>query len=220
MMETKMETKIERRMVSRQVAPVRLKTRADGSKVITGYGLVFYDAADPQTQFWLWDDFVERISPKALDRAISEKHDARGLFNHDPDNLLGRVGNGTMRVSKDAKGGLYEIDFDESDPDHQRVAAKLERGDLSGSSFSFYPVRTTWGQETIDGKTVDVRVIEDIDLVDMGPVTFPAYEATTAGMRSAGGLEDALAERAARRRAREAEAIEIDLRTARAIAEG
>lgn len=212
-------TKLERRQVSLQVAPVQLATRADGKRVITGYGLVFYDAADPATQYWLWDDFVERISPQALDRAITEKHDARGLFNHDSNNLLGRVANGTMRVSKDARGGLYEIDFDEADPDHQRVARKLERGDLSGSSFSFYAKRITWGQEVIDGKTVDVRLIEDIDLVDMGPVTFPAYESTTAGMRSAGGVDDVLAERTAWRRAREAESIDIDLRLARAQAE-
>lgn len=210
---------LHRRVVSRQLAPVKLVTRADGQKMITGYGLVFYSADDPATQFWLWSDFVERISAKALDRAISEKHDARGLFNHDPNNLLGRVSTGTMRISKDARGGLYEIDFDEKDSDHQRVAAKLQRGDLSGSSFSFYPIRTSWHEEVIDGKTVDVRVIEDIDLVDMGPVTFPAYEATSAGLRSLGGADDAISERDERRRRREAESIEIDLRLARARAE-
>ena len=212
---------LERRNVSQRLAPVRVEKREDGSQSIVGYGAVFYNADDPGTEYWLWSDVVERIAATAFDRAINEKHDARGLFNHDPDNLLGRVANATMAISKDAKGMRYEIQVDPQDPDHQRVLRKIERGDLTGSSFAFYATTVTWREETKDGKTTDVRVIEDLELVDTGPVTFPAYESTTAGVRSAEGREDVRDEwqafRAERRKA-EAESIAVDLRLAEVLA--
>jgi HK97 family phage prohead protease len=214
---------LERRVVNQRLAPVRIETRGDGKKVITGYGAVFYSADDPGTEYWLWGDIAERIAPGAFDRAIAEQHDARGLFNHDPDNLLGRVSNGTMTISKDAKGMRYEIPVDEADPDHQRVVRKIERGDLTGSSFAFYPTTITWREETKDGKTYDLRIIEDLELVDTGPVTYPAYESTTAGVRSAQGQEDVRTEWQAwkeHRRQAEAEWIEIDLRMAQVLGDG
>ncbi len=56
----------------------------------------------------------------------------------------------------------------------------MSRGDLNGSSFDSYPTKTTY-QESEAGT---LCVIEDCDLPDVGPVTFPAYEGTTAGFRA------------------------------------
>jgi HK97 family phage prohead protease len=94
----------EYRISPKRLAPVWVENRAAGKKAIVGYGAVFYSDTDPGTEYWLWGDVVERISPGAFDRALKERHDARGLFNHDPSNLLGRVTNGTMRLSVDRKG--------------------------------------------------------------------------------------------------------------------
>lgn len=171
---------IERRFISAATAPVRVETREDGKRVIIGYGAVFYNADDPGTEYAMWSDLVERVAPTAFDRALREKDDARGLFNHDPDNLLGRVSAGTMRLSVDSKGLRYEIDA----PDTQTgrdVVSMIERGDLTGSSFAFIPKRVIW----IEEETRSIRVIEDVELFDTGPVTYPAYEATTTGLRSA-----------------------------------
>lgn len=217
-----MTKQLERRNTSQRLAPVRVETREDGSQYLVGYGAVFYSADDPGTEYWLWSDVVERIAPTAFDRAIAERHDARGLFNHDPDNLLGRVANDTMAIAKDAKGMRYEIKVDPQDPDHQRVLRKIERGDLSGSSFAFYPTTITWKEEVKEGRSYDVRIIEDLELVDTGPVTFPAYESSTAGVRSAEGREDVRGEWEAwrtERRQAEAERIGVDLRLAQVLAD-
>lgn len=161
---------------------LKMETREDQSKFIRGYAAVFYDEADPAgTEYWLWSDVVERLMPGCFDRALKEKHDARCVFNHDPDALLGRVSAGSLRLSVDAKGLLYECDQDNADPDWQRVAAKIDRGDVTGSSFAFLPTRTTWTEVKADQQTYWVRGIEEVDLFDASPVTWPAYTGTTAG---------------------------------------
>ncbi len=81
-----------------------------------------------------------------------------------------------------AEGLAYEIPFDAKDLDHQRVASKLDRGDVTGSSFAFVATRTSWiEQKQPDGDYIYIRQIEDLDLYDVGPVTYPAYTGTTAG---------------------------------------
>lgn len=164
--------------------PVELRELEDGTKAIEGYAAVFYRADDPGTQYSLWEDSVERISPLAFREALKRKDDARALFNHNPDNLLGRVSAGTLGLKVDKVGLRYSIRFDESDPDHQRVARKLERGDLSGSSFAFRATKVLWSTEKIEGKRVDVRTVQDLELFDVGPVTYPAYQSTTAATRN------------------------------------
>lgn len=179
-----MKANAERRYLSADQAPVDVSTRSDGKQVITGYSAVFYRHGDQGTQYRLWDCCVERIAEGAFDRAIREKHDVRGLFNHDPNNLLGRSSSGTCKYSVDKTGLKYEIVCDPEDPDHQRVIAKIKRGDLTGSSFAFRPVMIRWEEK--EGED-SVRWIEDLMLYDVGPVTYPAYEASTTGLRSEDG---------------------------------
>ena len=180
---------MERRHCSTQAAPVGIETRADGSPMIVGYGSVFYKAGEAGTEYELWRGVKERISPDAFTRALADKDDARGLFNHDANHLLGRVAAGTMRLSVDAVGLRYEID----PPDTQAgrdVVASIQRGDLSGSSFAFSVGKESW-QEMPDGS--EVRTIEEVShLYDTGPVTYPAYEAAHAGIRSDAGVDGVL----------------------------
>lgn len=170
----------ELRFTQPRESTVSIEKRADGKRVIVGYASVFYNSRKAGTESELWSGVVERIASTAFDRALADKHDARGVFNHNSDNLLGRVGAGTVRLSKDDRGLKYEIDVDEEDPDHKRVVRKIERGDLAGSSFAFTATRVEWTAE----KNTEVRTILDVDLYDVGPVTYPAYEGTSTGLRS------------------------------------
>lgn len=176
-------TDIFRRSTARKV---EIRSDAEGKSIAHGYAAVFYNSTQPGTQYELWEGCVERIMPGAFDRAIRENQDVRALFNHDEDHLLGRVSAGTCRLSVDAIGLKYEIDL----PDNaigNNVRVSLGRGDLRESSFSFAARRNgkiTWTEETVDGKTLCIRQVEDCDLFDIGPVTFAAYDASTAAVRS------------------------------------
>ena len=99
-----------------------------------------------------------------------------------------------MRLMTDARGLMYEIDPPDTQTGRDTVVS-LQRGDVTGSSFMFLPLRTTWSEErTTDGKVTYIRTLEEVQLFDCGPVTFPAYDSTEAGTRSGGELEDVRAE--------------------------
>lgn len=169
---------MERRFLANPSSGLKVRKRDDGRPVVEGYAAVFYRDGEDGTEYKMWDDFVERIMPEAFDRAAKED-DVRGLFNHDPDNLIGRTTAGTMTLAVDTKGLRYEITMPET-----RIAADvvgmIERGDLTGSSFSFIPTDQTWREV---GSTL-IREVRGVQLFDVGPVTFPAYSATTTGVRS------------------------------------
>jgi uncharacterized protein len=173
--------KMERRFFPGAAALVK---RADGKEVIAGHAAVYYDGT-PKTEFKLWENFVERVMPGAFDRALAEKDDVRALFNHDPSALLGRASAGTLALKSDAKGLAYEIEPADTQV-AKDVREHLRRGDLTGSSFAF--VVTDQEFRTVNG--VDIREIRGVQLFDVGPVTYPAYEGTDAGVRS-GDADDA-----------------------------
>jgi Escherichia/Staphylococcus phage prohead protease len=174
---------------SQRIPRPRLVRAASGKPArIIGYAAKYYNAADPGTEYELfhWGDFtaVERLISGCFDRAIRED-DVRALFNHDIDNVLGRNASGTLRLSSDSIGLRYEID--PPDATYARnLAACLERGDISGSSFSFdYREKSIIEQNLPDGKARDIIEVRDVKLYDVGPVTFPAYTSTTAGVERA-----------------------------------
>ena len=49
-------------------------------------------------------------------------------------------------------------------------------------SFVFRAVKELW---TVRDGILPLRELEDVDLFDVSPVTYPAYEATSVGLRSA-----------------------------------
>ncbi|HUU97154.1 MAG TPA: HK97 family phage prohead protease [Phycisphaerae bacterium] len=153
--------------------------RAEGEPAtISGYAAVFYDGT-PRTEYPLWEGAVERILPGAFDRALKED-DIRALFNHDPSAVLGRSAAGTLVLSIDATGLAYRIDA----PDTQvgrDVSESVRRRDVTGSSFAFMVTDQEWRTEN----SVDIREVKGVRLFDVGPVTYPAYTATTVGARSA-----------------------------------
>lgn len=162
---------------------------------IRGYAAIFYDGSR-NSEYVLWEGYRERILPGAFDRAIAEKHDVRCLKNHDPNLLLGRTKSNTLSLSIDSVGLAYDCAPGNTQAGRD-VIAEIERGDMTGSSFSFSPRETRWVEEVDgEGKTTIIREILDVDLYDVGPVTFPAYEATTAATdgnepRAARGHEEA-----------------------------
>jgi len=160
---------------------VSMSTRAgDDPKatVLVGYAAVYYDGT-PETEYTLWRGAVERIIPGAFDRAIAENDDVRALFNHDSALLLGRTPQ-TLALSSDKVGLRYAINLGDTSI-AKDVAQHVGRGDVSGSSFAFQVEREEWVIENIDDEdSTEIRNILSVRLFDVGPVTYPAYDATTA----------------------------------------
>jgi HK97 family phage prohead protease len=165
-----------------------LEDRADGSKRIVGYAAVFYNPTDEGTQYQLWQDAsgraVERIMPTAFDRAMKDLDDCRALVNHNPGRLLGRIDAGSLRLTVDRRGLRYEIS-PPSTVSADEVLESIRRLDLTGSSFTFTVDRD--GQRWVEQGDLVVREVHSVSgLFDVGPVTYPAYQSTTASIRSDG----------------------------------
>lgn len=152
-----------------------LRAAKDGPRTITGHAAVFNKDSEP-----MWG-FVERVAAGAFTQTIKED-DVRALFNHDPNIVLGRNTAKTLRLSEDKEGLLVEID----PPDTQAardLLVSIERGDISQMSFGFITRKESW-QYSSDGKGPSIRTLEDVQLFDVSPVTFPAYPDTDVSVRS------------------------------------
>ena len=165
------------RMLSMGPAEIRLDESGEHPQLV-GYASVFYDGT-PKTEFRLWEDFVERIMPGAFDKTLKAKDDVRALFNHDPSLILGRTTAGTVGLEIDKRGLRYSIELG-STTVAEDVVEHVRRGDISGSSFGFEVTDVVHRMED----KVDIREIAGVKLFDIGPVTFPAYEATDVSVRA------------------------------------
>jgi len=123
--------------------------------------------------------FREKVAPGAFTKSI-KKSDIRALWNHNPDYVLGRKKSGTLRLEEDTKGLAIEID----PPDTQWARDLMEtisRGDVDQMSFAFLVKKESWQEE--EGKE-SIRTLEEVELFDVSPVTYPAYPQTDVKVRS------------------------------------
>jgi HK97 family phage prohead protease len=167
--------------VSRRFTTTPVKLRQEGdTRIIEGYGAVFYKAGDPGTEYRLWEDMIERIAPTAFDQALRQD-DPVALKNHDVNLLLGRKSAGTLKLSVDEVGLRYEITAPGTQTGKDTVT-EIERGDMKGSSFAFSvgPGDLEYSREG----DIYIITVRSLQLFDVGPVVFPAYESTTTGIRS------------------------------------
>ncbi|HYF69094.1 MAG TPA: HK97 family phage prohead protease [Ohtaekwangia sp.] len=158
----------ERRMISEQV---ELREENE-QRFMEGYAFKFGAIAD-------LGSFTEEIAPGAADGVMND--DVRGLFNHDPNLVLGRNKAGTMTLSVDAVGMRYAIKHNPNDPDHVSVSEKIKRGDVTQSSFAFRVKDDKW--ETRNGKE-HRTILKFSRLIDVSPVTYAAYNDATVALRS------------------------------------
>lgn len=165
---------LERRFVSAQGLRIE---RRDGAPVrLVGHAAVFNALSENL------GGFREQIKPGAFADAV-KTDDVRALFNHDPNFVLGRSTNGTLRMVEDAKGLAVEIDVPETPQIRDLVLAPIERGDVSQMSFGFSvnPGGQDWAEDS-EGRLI--RTLTSVRLYDVSPVTFPAYPQTDIAMRS------------------------------------
>jgi HK97 family phage prohead protease len=178
-----MPAEVERRFLA--AGSVRVEERGTEPPYVTGVAAPFFRAGDANTEYQLYEQVFERIMPGAFDRALREC-DVRALFNHDPNFVLGRREAGTMELWVDDVGLRYRIKMPDTYAARD-VVASIKRGDVTGSSFSFIPYPDgTVLVHTADGRLV--RELRSVQLFDVGPVTFPAYEATSTAARAAEDL--------------------------------
>lgn len=155
---------------------VELRAAEDGIIRLGGYALKFNKLSQNL------GGFVERIAPGALTKTLRDGGDVLCRYQHEDNYLLGRTSSGTLRLSVDDEGLLYEVDL--PDTSYARdLAALAGRGDVTKSSFAFHlmPGGDEW---SLTESGFPLRTLTEFHLVDTAPVVSPAYLDTTSGLRS------------------------------------
>ncbi len=151
---------------------IELRKATDGTKKGYGYAAKFNTLSED------FGGFRERIAAGFFDEVLAD--DVRALFNHDPNLILGRSTNKTLRLGVDSVGLWYEYD-DPNTSYSNDLLISMERGDVDQSSFAFGVKEDRW--DKIDN--VWTRTLMKASrLYDVSPVTYPAYPDTQASARS------------------------------------
>ena len=142
-------------------------------KRIAGYAAMFNK--------WSVDmGFREKIAQGAFEKSI-DAGKVRALWNHNSDMPLGNQKRGTLTLDEDEKGLLFEIELPDNSWGRDAEIA-IKRGDVEGMSFGFSVNQDYWDDSKPDKLT---RTLLDVDLHEISPVTFPAYQQTSVSVRSA-----------------------------------
>lgn len=148
------------------ISELRVDQGEGGAPVIEWYAAVFDSLSEDL------GGFRERIGRRAFSKTLQE-HDIRGLFNHDPNYVLGRNKAGTLALHVDTRG----LQAKATPPDTQwarDLIMSIERGDVSGGSFGFQIIR----DRVLEEDDLLVREVLEVRLFDVSIVTYPAYPAT------------------------------------------
>ena len=141
-----------------------------------GYAAVFNSPSEPLP-------FTETIAPGAFSRSLKSRNNVFLLVNHDPARPLASTRSKTMTVEEDSRGLLVKATLPDT-TDGRDLAVLLGAGGaprvVDSMSFGFSVPRggDTWND---DGSQ---RTLQQVRLHETSIVTFPAYRATTAAVRS------------------------------------
>ena len=143
---------------------------------LDGYGATFGDWTEINDRA---GSFQEQIAPGAFKRTIGQRTPVL-QFDHGAHPLIGSIPLGRITsISEDDHGLRVRARLSDNwlvEP----VRDAIKDGAVTGMSFRFRVVADAW--ENRDG--TDYRTISEVELYEVGPVVFPAYESTSVGVRS------------------------------------
>lgn len=146
----------------------------DEAPVLIGHAAVFNSRSEDL------GGFVEVIEPGAFSRSLEA--DIRALWNHDSSFILGRTTSQTLTLREDDQGLRVEIMPPNNALMRDLVMAPIERGDINQMSFGFR-VRAGGSRFEEEEDGTIVRFLNDIEVFEVSPVTFPAYPETDVAVR-------------------------------------
>jgi HK97 family phage prohead protease len=151
---------------------VEFEVRAEGDGMsFSGYASVFNSPSEDL------GGFIEYVAPGAFRRSLQSRNEVKLLWNHDAGEPLASLRGGTMQLVEDERG--LKVTAQLPNTTRGRDIAELLRTKVIDSmSFGFNVIKDSW---SADGRT---RTLESVRLFEASIVSFPAYAATTATVRS------------------------------------
>lgn len=178
-----MISKLERRFAPVSLRAQRAADPATSAGQVVGYASTWRNYAN-------LGDFVERCAAGCFARSLSRGADSvYACLGHDPNLIVGRCKNGTLRLREDENGLHHECDLAPTSTGKD-VFALISRGDVNEMSFAF-TVDPDDGEDwsEVDDPTepdptlrrrVRLRTLKNVQLMDVAYTPSPAYTGTSA----------------------------------------
>lgn len=155
---------------ARSLPPIELRSVGESSIEIFGYAATFedwYPVVDP------WGSFEELVERGAFDQTLAGGADVRLMLADHRGLPLARTKSGTLQLGTDEIGLWYSSKLAAEDPDVQRLVPKIQRGDMTDSSFTFKAIRQKWEADYTRRRLIEV------ELRDVTPAVFGANTGTS-----------------------------------------
>jgi HK97 family phage prohead protease len=151
---------------------IEIRKNEDGteSRTIEGYGVVFNQYSHDLG----W--FKEKISRNAFDGV--DLSEVVATMNHDFNMIMARTTN-TLQLTIDDYGVKYRFDAPNTTAGNDLVE-NVRNGNITGSSFMFTVAEDRWTFKSSSDEVDEREVLKVGRLIELGPVTMPAYPQTTA----------------------------------------
>lgn len=165
--------------------PVEIETRSISEGVseqyIKGKAIVFNKWSSPMKLPSSQREYIEQIVPEAV-REIDWSNTLSSV-NHDVKNkMLGKRSKGTLDISVDSLAVHYSVKVPNTKTGEDAVT-DVRNGNLEGSSFWFDP-NTIVDKWDITKEPAQRTILKIGKIIELGPVTIPAYPDTTVAQRS------------------------------------
>jgi HK97 family phage prohead protease len=155
-----------------------LRSEEGDGMTFTGYASVFNSSSEDL------GGFREFVAPGAFKRSLQARNEIKLLWNHDTSEPLASVRGGSLQLVEDNHG--LKVTAKLPNTTRGRDVAELLRSKVIDSmSFGFNVIKDSWSNNG------SVRTLESVRLSEVSVVTYPAYTATSASVRSAQPTIDA-----------------------------
>ena len=152
-------------------------------RTIEGYAIVF--GVESRMLVDYWDDYREIIEPGAITEEELAQMDIKMTMWHNREKLLARSnkGVGTLKLSVDKIGVKYEFEAPNTS-DGNNALELVKRGDMGGSSFTYWSDESSSVSYTKDDDDILIRHVKKINMVyEMTIASDPAYTQTSVTAR-------------------------------------
>jgi HK97 family phage prohead protease len=152
---------------------VRIEVRGDNSVLIDGYVNAVDRFSRPIQS--PTGAFIERIEPRAFQRALERTNNVDLLLDHNKDRKLGSISDGNLQLFEDNIGLRAICTVTDAD-----VIEKAKKGELRGWSFGFTVNKDSW--EKPEGATLQRRSVQDLNLSEVSIIDsnmMPCYIGTS-----------------------------------------
>ena len=125
--------------------------------------------------------FYEEVNKGAFDKTLADGHNIYAMYNHDDSKILGSTRSNSLKLYTDNIGLAFELEINSNISYAKDLYELVSNGDIEGCSFGFYVTDDSWSY-TEDG--IDLRTINEVELVEVTITPFPAYLDSQASCRS------------------------------------